>query len=110
MRYRLEFGHEGKTGKVNPNTGMEEKGFVTEFTRWAGPWSIYEYNALKNSGSDLKYTNAYFIRHDDHITSDFLLRLNGSVFQIDHIQYDEDVTHSQFDVIFCHHWTPKKHG
>lgn len=110
MRYRLEFGHEKPTDKINPNTGMEEKGFVKEFTRWAGPWSIFQYDALKDSGSDSKDVNAYFIRHDDNITSDYLLRLGNTVFQIDHIQYDEDETHSQFDIIYCHHWSPKKHG
>lgn len=110
MRYRLEFGHEGKTGKVNTNTGDQVKEFIPEFTRWAGPYSIYGYDALKKSGSDVKDVNAYFIRHDSDITSDYLVRLNGKIYQIDHIQYDEDTTRSQYDVLYCHRWGNKKHG
>ena len=88
----------------NPNE------FIPEFTRWAGPYSIYGYDALKKSGSDVKDVNAYFIRHDSDITSDYLLRLNGKIYQIDHIQYDEDTTRSQYDVLYCHRWGNKKHG
>lgn len=108
----MQFGHEAESEKINPNTGRHIKEFKADpsLTRWAGPWSITQYDTLKLSGSEIKDTVAFFIRHDDSITSDYLLKLNNKIFSIDHIQYDEDLTANGFDIIYCHRYEDRKHG
>lgn len=108
MNYRLSFGHEGLTGKTNPNTGNKERGYIEEFTRWAAKWSLTQYMSLQLQGAGIKDAYCFAIRHDPAITSDYLVHLEGQTYIIDHIQYDEGRTADAYDLIYCH--KEKKHG
>ena len=112
MRLRMQFGHYENTDKTNPNTGMPIKEFKADpkLTRWAGQWSITQYDTLKLSGSDIKDSLAFFIRHDDSITSDYIMKWGTRLFTIDHIERDIDPTRTQYDVIYCHVYGDRKHG
>lgn len=109
MIYKLEFGHESATEKINPNTGKKIKGFQPEFWRWAGKWSLRQSEQLTLAGAGIKDAMVFVIRHDEKITSDYLLRLNGEVFSIDNISYDNGRTADAYDLITCHHLVTK-HG
>lgn len=112
MRLRMQFGHYENTDKTNPNTGMPIKEFKADpkLTRWAGRWSFTQYDALKLSGSDIKDSVAFFICHDESITSDYIMKWGSHFFTIDHIERDVDPTRRQFDVIYCHAYGDRKHG
>lgn len=112
MRHRLQFGHYEETDQVNPNTGMPVKAFKADkdLTRWAGDWSITDYATAKLSGLDIKNEVAFFIRHDNNITSDYLMKLGNKLYSIDHIERDIDPTRTQFDTIYCHSYEDRKHG
>lgn len=102
MVYQLEFGHNAATDKTNPNTGDSEMEFKPEFTRWAGKWSISQTMALSLAGANIRNAVVFFVRHDSKLTSDYLLRINGDVYTIDNISYDEGRTAKSFDLITCH--------
>lgn len=112
MRLRLQFGHYEDTDQVNPNTGMPVKAFKANkgLTRWAGRWSLTQYDTLKLSGANIKDAVAFFIRHDEAITSDYLMKLGDKLYTIDHIERDIDPTRTQYDTIYCHAYMPRKHG
>lgn len=112
MRLRLQFGHYEDTDQVNPNTGMPVKAFKANknLTRWAGRWSLTQYDTLKLSGANIKDAVAFFIRHDEAITSDYLMKLGDKLYTIDHIERDIDPTRTQYDTIYCHVYMPRKHG
>ncbi|QNQ83759.1 head-tail adaptor protein [Lactobacillus sp. PV037] len=108
MVYRLEFGHEEPTGKINPNTGNEISGFKVETTRWAAKWSLTQYQQLKLAGSGIKNAMVFAIRHDPQITTDYLIQFESKKYIIDHILYDEGRTADAYDLITCH--VEDKHG
>lgn len=112
MRLRLQFGHYENTDQLNPNTGENVKAFKADpsLTRWAGRWSITQYDTLKLSGSDINNVEAFFIRHDETITSDYLIKSGTKLYSIDHIERDIDPIRTQFDVIYCHSYGDRKHG
>lgn len=109
MIYRLEFGHEQATDKVNPNTGKPIKEFVPEFERWAGKWSLRQSDILTLKGAGITNAMVFVIRHDESITSDYILRLDNKTFSIDNVSYDEGRTVDAYDLITCHQLV-NKHG
>lgn len=109
MFYRLEFGHEKPNGKINPNTGDGEMSFVPEFTRWGGKWSISQSMAIALNGANIKDAVVFFIKSGDNVTPDYLVRVNGAIYSIVNISYDESMSAKAFDLITCQRWV-RKHG
>lgn len=105
MIYPLEFGHEVEGDKRNPNTGKKEKVFKPEILppRYAAKWSLSQADQLSLAGQGIKDEMVFAIRHDEKITSDYLIRLNGEIYSIDTIHYDEGRTPDAYDLIYCHH-------
>lgn len=102
MQYRLEFQKMAPTAKTNPNTGRPIKEYQTIYTKWAGKWSISQTMQLNLAGAGIKDAIIFFIRHDELITSDFMIKFQGNQFKIDNINYDDGITSNGFDLITCH--------
>lgn len=102
MRFKLEFGKNEPTGKINPNTGKAVKGFNPHFTKWAGLWTLTQSQQISLAGAGIKNATAFFIRHNDQVTSDFLIRKAGKIYTIDSISYDDGLSPDGFDLITCH--------
>ncbi|MBJ7525554.1 head-tail adaptor protein [Lactobacillus sp. CRM56-2] len=80
MNFRLEFGTQAATGKVNPNTGNPITDFVPQFSLYAGEWSLSFQQRLALNG-DTSQQNVY---------------------QIDDVAYDDGLPPDGFDLITCH--------
>ena len=104
MRLRLEFGYPTDTDQVNPNTGEAIQTFKPEFTRWAGKWSLSLEQSLTLAGDVAKDVRVFFVRHTSRILDGMQLRLNGDVYKIDAITYDDGIPPDGFDLITCHKW------
>ena len=102
MRFRIAFGKMESSGKINPNTGETQEGFVPHFTKWAGKWTITQTQALTLAGANIRNAMVFFVRHDDKITSDFLIQRGDKMYTIDSISYDDGLTPDGFDLITCH--------
>lgn len=102
MRFRLEFGKDEPTGKTNPNTGQQIKGFVPKFKKWAGVWTLTQSDAINLAGADIRDAIVFFIRHSDKVTSDYLIRKGDVIYKIDSIAYDDGLSTDGFDLITCH--------
>ncbi|ANK60028.1 phage head closure protein [Loigolactobacillus backii] len=105
MYLRLEFGSETDTEKTNPNTGESIKGFVPQFTRWAGQWSLSLEQSLSLAGLEAKDVAVFFIRHNELVEDGMLLRKDGKqIYQVDNINFDDGLPPDGFDLITCHKW------
>ncbi|VTZ91461.1 phage head closure protein [Limosilactobacillus mucosae] len=101
MRFRIEFGKEKATDQFNPNTGKPIKGFVPEFERWAGQWSLTQTQQITLAGAGITKAVVFFIRHDSNITDEYEIRKDGDIFTIHSIAYDDGLTADGFDLITC---------
>lgn len=109
MIYRVEFGHERDSERINPNTGQNIQEFKPEFWAWAAKWSLTQRQQITLAGAGIKNAMVFAVRHDERITSDYILRLNNQLFSIDNVAYDEGRTADAYDLITCHHLVTK-HG
>lgn len=102
MRFKLEFGKNEPTGKKNPNTGKAIKGFQPHFTKWAGLWTLNQTQQITLAGAGIKNAVVFFVRHDEKVTSDLLIRKTGNIYVIDSIADDDGTSPDGFDLITCH--------
>lgn len=102
MRMRLTFGKIESSGDINPNTGEAMDSFTPKFTKWAGKWTISQTQALTLAGTNIRDAVVFFIRHDEQVTSDFLIQRGDKTYTIDSISYDDGLTPDGFDLITCH--------
>ena len=76
-------------------------GFVPQFTKWAGQWTLSQTQEATFAGSNQGDLMTFFVRHDKNITSDMILRLDGKEYTITHINRDDGLTANSFDLITC---------
>lgn len=103
MNFRLEFGTQAATGKVNPNTGNPITDFFPQFSLYAGEWSLSFQQRLALNGDTSQHNAVYFVRHNLKIATGMQLRRNHQdVYQIDDVAYDDGLPPDGFDLITCH--------
>ena len=103
MRFRLTFGKDNQpTGEINPNTGEQEVDFKPLFTRWAGKWTLTQSQALTLAGANIRDAMVFFIRHNEQVTSDLIIKHGPNTYVIDSISYDDGLGPNGFDLITCH--------
>lgn len=101
MRFRLEFGKDKPTGKINPNTGQKMRDFVPKFKKWAGIWTLSQSDTINLAGANIRDAVVFFVRHNSNITSDYLIRKGDKIYKITSIAYDDGLTTDGFDLITC---------
>lgn len=104
MRLRLEFGNQVDTDAINQNTGEPIQRFEPAFSMWAGKWSLSLEQSLTLAGGVAKDVRVFFVRHTSRILDGMQLRLNGDVYKIDAITFDDGIPPDGFDLITCHKW------
>lgn len=109
LNFRLEIGKSGTVGKLNPNTGESEKGFITTFTVWAGEWHLSFQQNLTLNGDESSNNAIFVVRHNLKIRRGMQIRRNQTqLFHIDNVDYDDGLPPDGFDLITCHE--VNKHG
>lgn len=64
----VEFGKEGPTGEINPNTGEEETGFVPKTKVHCGTYTLSTSATISLAGAALNNTIALVVRHTNELT------------------------------------------
>lgn len=102
MQFRLIFGKNEVTDKINPNTGKPIKGFNDHFKKWGGQYSLTQNQTITLAGAGIKNATVFFIRHDEQVTSDYLIKKGNDIYTIDSITYDDGLPVDGYDLITCH--------
>lgn len=68
LHNKVTFGHEGSTGKVNPNTGEPIKGFVGDKTVHCGNYTISTTQAISLAGASFTNDVLLVVRQDKDLT------------------------------------------
>ena len=109
MTFRISFGHDADTGKVNPNTGTPIQQFSADFSCWAGQWSLNVQQQLTIAGAGITNAVVFFIRHNPAVNETLQVQRGSDMYKIDSIAADDGLQNEGFDLITCHR-VVTKHG
>ncbi len=109
LNRRLAFGHKVDTDTVNPNTGETLQKFVADYTVWGGRLSMTFNQQLSLAGTGITNAVVFVIRHNEHVEDSMLIQIDNELYQIDHIEFDDDIEVPGYDTVTCHREVTK-HG
>ncbi|MDD1383093.1 head-tail adaptor protein [Limosilactobacillus reuteri] len=94
LKHKVTFGHEGGTGKRNPNTGKIITGFVGDVTVHCGNYSISASQAISEAGSSITDDIILVVRHKKDLTDMKKYpeaQYNGSIYKVAGWSIDDEL-------------------
>lgn len=97
LNHKVTFGHEGSTGKKNPNTGKAIKGFVGDVTVHCGNYSMSASQTISLAGSTIQDTVMIVVRHNPKLQQYKEAKYNDIEYTVSNWSLDDEI--NAYDLI-----------